>query len=183
MKELKSMLCLDIYLEGLGEKSDTNLAAGLKSRSKFIHPLMCWDLVCLGRKQNASSEAIKKLRELAFTHDWEIDFAKIRRKYFDALVVTDTNQRIGWVSEGFETMTGYSASEVLNLKPSVLQGQNTCLRTKRLIREAIRQKKGIKATLLNYKKDGSPYQCRIEILPLFNSSKIITHYLALEKSV
>ncbi|MFN7118762.1 MAG: PAS domain S-box protein, partial [Saprospiraceae bacterium] len=39
-----------------------------------------------------------------------------------AVIVTDPERRILWVNEDFTYITGYSLSEVLGKKPSILQG-------------------------------------------------------------
>ncbi|MBN7801137.1 PAS domain-containing protein [Algoriphagus aestuariicola] len=126
---------------------------------------------------------ILKFRDLARLRGWILDTSMFRRKDFDALVVTDLNQVIEWVSEGFERMTGYSASEVIGQKPKLLQGPNTSLSAKNMIRKALEEKRPVEATLHNYKKDGSAYRCRIQVVPLFAASQSPTHFLAFEKSL
>ncbi len=176
------MICLDIYLEqcwqNLYSEEDHKFLA-----SHVFHPLMAWDVMSQTGFHDPKAKTILKFRELAKLRGWILDTSMFRRKDFDALVVTDLNQVIEWVSEGFERMTGYSASEVIGRKPKLLQGPNTSLSTKIRIREALVEKRPVEATLLNYKKDGSAYRCRIEVVPLFAASRSPTHFLAFEKSV
>lgn len=177
------MFCLDIFLESPAGKKTQTRETLPQTLPKFSHPLMCWDIVMLEGFQNPRSDAVQDLKNLAAKHQWIIDIAAICSKDFEALVVTDTMERISWVSRGFESMTGFSRSELLGQKPSILQGPNKDLRTTRKMRDAIRTEKVVKATLLNYKKDGSAYRCRIEIMPIYNIAKTLTHFLALEKSI
>lgn len=57
----------------------------------------------------------KQLRDFASFYDWSVNLDSLRKKSFEALVVTDTYQTIRWVSHGFEFMTGYLLMEVVNL--------------------------------------------------------------------
>lgn len=180
--DLNRMMCLDIYLERFGQNPDPVLDSQLKPSQGF-HPLLAWDVASQRRFETPISETILKLRELAKLHRWSLDMSPFLRKDFDALVVTDLDQVIAWVSDGFEEMTGYLASEVLGQKPNLLQGRETSLISKKRIKEAIREKRPVKATLLNYKKDGTAYRCRIEVIPIFTDSQTHTHFLAIEKSI
>ena len=176
------MICLDVYLERFGQNPDPELDSQLLP-SQVPHPLMAWDIASQRRFRDPKSKTIRDLRELAKRHRWSLDTSAFWRKDFDALVVTDLDQMIVWVSDGFEEMTGYSPLEAVGQKPNLLQGLETRDSTKRRIREAIGEKRPVKATLLNYKKDGTAYRCRIEVIPIFTDSQTHTHFLAIEKSI
>lgn len=179
--DLNGMICLDIYLERVGQNPDPELDSRLIP-SQVPHPLMAWDIASQRRFQTPRSEAVLKLCELATRHRWSLDISPFWKKDFDALVVTDLDQVIAWASDGFERMTGYSPLEVVGQKPNLLQGPETSLESKKRIREAIGEKRRVKTTLLNYKKDGTAYRCRIEVIPIFTESQIHTHFLAIEKA-
>ncbi|WP_026970165.1 PAS domain-containing protein [Algoriphagus terrigena] len=180
--DLNEMICLDVFLGRLGQDPDPELDSQLVP-SQVSHPLLAWDIASQRRFQTPASKAIRKLRELAKLHKWTLDISLFLRKDFDALVVTDLDQVIAWVSDGFEEMTGYCPLEVVGQKPNLLQGPKTSLESKKRIREAIMKKRPMKATLLNYKKDGTAYRCRIEVIPIFIDSQTHTHFLAIEKSI
>jgi len=180
--DLNGMICLDVFLGRLGQDPDPELDSQLLP-SQVSHPLMAWDIASQRRFQTPTSKAILKLCELIKLHRWTLDVSPFWKKDFDALVVTDLDQVIAWVSDGFEEMTGYRPLEAVGQKPNLLQGRETSHSTKRRIREAIGEKRPVTATLLNYKKDGTAYRCRIEVIPIFTDSQTHTHFLAIEKSI
>lgn len=102
---------------------------------------------------------------------------------FDALVITDKQQIIHWVSRGFEKMTGYMPDEAIGRRPKFLQGPNTCQKTKQKIRKALEKDIKVKGAVLNYRKSGNPYLCAIEIFPMMNHNKEISHYMAIEREM
>jgi len=131
-------------------------------------------------KQNRIND-LELLTALSETNDWSkhIDLKRIMKPYM-AVVVTDFNKRIVWVSTYFQTMTGYSIDEVINQNPRFLQGNKTDTITLNAIRKKINQKSGFKGSLTNYKKNGESYECKVEILPIFDSLGNHVHYIAFE---
>lgn len=147
-------------------------------------PLMSWDISSpifnlLGKR----SSDLESLNELGSQNNWEIDFKKELSVSYQTLVLTDLNQQILWVNEGFKDMTGYSPEFALGKKPTFLQGAKTSTFVKNRIREKLSKGERISETITNYKKNGSEYDCMISIIPLLDSNKRITHYLALEREV
>ncbi|WP_299534637.1 PAS domain-containing protein [Ulvibacterium sp.] len=100
---------------------------------------------------------------------------------YEALVVTDVEKKIIWTNKGFPEMTGYPKSFAIGKSPTFLQGRNTSLETKKEIRKLLKQQKRFSRTLINYRKNGEAYLCCIDVLPLFNSRREVTHFLAMEK--
>ena len=176
------MMCLDIYLERLGQNPDPELDSQLIP-SQVLHPLMAWDIASQKKFQDPKSKTILKLAELTNLYRWDLDISPFWKKDFDALIVTDLDEVICWASDGFERMTGYLPLEVVGHKPNLLQGSKTSFSSKRRIRKALKEKSPVKATLLNYKKDGTAYRCKIEVIPIFTNSQTHTHFLAIEKSI
>lgn len=126
-----------------------------------------------------------KINRMAIRYNWSlgINLREILRKQEKAIVVTDAKQTIEFVSAEFETMTGYQASEALGRKPNFLQGAKTDPAVTQKIREAIRSRESISETVLNYKKDGSIYLCKVEIHPIFDASKNLVNFIAIEKQL
>ncbi|MBL0740330.1 PAS domain-containing protein [Chryseolinea lacunae] len=146
-----------------------------------FHPLLCWDIVAQGLYQKRNRLALESLRKFAAKHQLHIDLHAVAEKDFEALVITDADQTIQWVSHGFKSMTGYPAAYAKQRKPSFLQGPATRAADRQHIRDAVLRHQPCSATILNYRKDGTSYQCHIELIPLFTSNHILTHFLALEK--
>lgn len=182
-RDLNNIFSLDIYLEtsrGTGRKHQLHKLIPSKAT---CHPLMCWDIASGGANKKPAAAEVQHLQKLAARYHWTIDFEPILVKKFDALIVTDSDQKIIWASQGFKTMTGYSPTYALHKKPSFLQGKKTSQKTRNEIREVIKKGEAVEATIINYRKDGSEYLCQIEIIPLFSKSLLPSHFLAIEKIV
>ncbi len=156
------------------------------SSFRFLHPLAAgqefsplakqksrWMMELTALQQMASQQRWKNLPELMEPlHNPEV-----------AVVITDASERIKWVSEGFYRMTGYKEEEVLLKKPRFLQGEKTDKAMLRQIRQALNLHQPSEGTLLNYRKNGEPYYCKIAITPLFNEGNELVNFIAVEHEI
>lgn len=101
----------------------------------------------------------------------------------NTLVITDKVKSILWASHSFLTMTGYKPIDVIGRKPVFLQGPATDQATIDLIGERLRCTQAVNACLINYRKNGEPYQCYLKIEPLYNQQGKPTHFIAEEYEV
>lgn len=98
-----------------------------------------------------------------------------------AVILTDEKKSIIWVNDAFLNITGYSLFEVLGKKPgSILQGQNTSKETIELISKSLKKHLPVETQIVNYRKSGEPYSCRLAIHPVFNEKKELTNFIAFE---
>ncbi|MDF9798068.1 PAS domain S-box-containing protein [Catalinimonas alkaloidigena] len=152
---------------------------------KVLSPILCWDvysMFLLERKNEAKkNNDLRSLEKLHKQYHWQIELEAILSSSYEALVVTDSQQTICWVNDGFTQMTGYPASFALGRRPVFLQGKNTSPETKALIRQKLVQKKFCAADIVNYRKNGEEYLCHVEIHPVFDNQNQLAHFLALEK--
>lgn len=155
-----------------------------KSYAKpIIHPLV------IGNEFLGHAMAVKKskvsdvsfLKNYAETQDWKanIDIRKIA-KPLTAAIVTDIYQNIQWVSSYFFQMTGYMPEEAIGKQPRFLQGAQTSTEDRHKIRTNLSSLKPFHGQLVNYRKDGEPYLCKVEILPVFNKSGKHVNFIAFE---
>lgn len=107
----------------------------------------------------------------------------VRHETYDALVITDMNQNIVWVNNGFQDMTGYSKKHAIGKRPTFLQGPGTSKAIKQQIREELEANKHFMGRILNYRKNGEPYLCQIKIVPIYDSKSVLVNFLALEKEL
>ncbi|MFT4781380.1 MAG: PAS domain S-box-containing protein [Psychroserpens sp.] len=183
---LKNMMALDLYLTTLNQNDYDAIADQVEGKINYIMPLMSWDLHShnfIKQLQFAQREQdILKVVHLGEKYHWQNDIQSIfKQNEFEALLLTDHEQRIVWVSNGFTEMTGYFKKEVLHKTPRILQGAETSLTSKKRIREKLSTDESFSEIITNYKKDGSPYKCEVKIFPLKTDET--THYLALERQV
>ncbi|UHG90463.1 PAS domain-containing protein [Spirosoma oryzicola] len=139
-------------------------------------------------QQRANRREIELFRQLNDIFDWNIP-RRQRNAYIkklesgSTLVLTDLSKTILWTSHNFLTMTGYSHLEVIGKTPRILQGPDTDPATIIRVRESLQRANSVKADLLNYRKGGDSYVCRVQIDPLYDSQGALTHFLAVESEV
>lgn len=182
-QQLQKMLCLDLFLS---QKNKNNTTQQTQIECHNTLPLVSWDLFSDYYFQNliASKKQmdLKKIKNFARKYRWKNDIDKLFKTIdFSAVILTDIHQNIMWVNEGFSSMTGYSKKEVLGRSPKFLQGPKTSKQKKLELNYRIKEDKPFSATILNYRKNNSTYNCAIHIVPLF--AKKTTHFLALEREV
>ena len=99
----------------------------------------------------------------------------------DGVLITDAqdpNQALSYANVAFEKMTGYTAAEIAGTNCRFLQGPDTDPETKLTIRKALAEQKPCSVTILNYRKNGEPFWNDLRITPMFNSSGVLTHFVA-----
>ena len=185
-RNLSEMMCLDIYLSSLSNKEYDNIKRHIKPNKNVIMPLLSWDVysdynyMVLERiKINRDIETVKAFAKKSCWKN-EIDLL-FKNQDFEALIITDFDQKIIWVNDGFTEMTGYTKAFARNKKSNFLQGTNTLPDTRNQIRNQLKELKPFTAIITNYRKDKSSYECEVRIIPMYNES--VTHFLAIEKLV
>ena len=181
-----NMMCLDLFLASQDEQE---YAATKKNiiPSEFLQPeLISFNLYIDYfsieiNKLNREND-INKIKAFASKFEWIDNIDKIfEDETFETIVLTNEQQEIIWVNDGFKKMTGFNKNFALKKTPSFLQGKYTCPKTRARIRKKIRNNEAFKEVVINYRQDKSPYKCEIKVFPLFNEHT--THYIALEKVV
>lgn len=146
-----------------------------------------WDVISSEMSQQKRYQTNKEdfliLEKMQAQFAWKQLPYELLTSNFDALVITDHQQVIQWVSLGFEQMTGYVPKEAIGRRPKFLQGPATCEKTKTKIRQALEKDVKVKGAVLNYKKSGNPYLCSIEIFPMVNINNETSHYMAIEREI
>lgn len=97
------------------------------------------------------------------------------------VILTDPNQRILWVNEDFTTITGYSLGEAIGRVPGkILQGPATNPEAIERIRKGLQQRTPLQDELVNYRKNGEPYLCKLVIHPIFDRNQELINFIAFE---
>lgn len=184
--KLSNMMCLDLFLDSLSIKNYKAIEHELITSESTKYPLLNYGLfadnfsTAMG-KLNREND-INTVKEFASKYNWNESLDQIfKNEDFEAIVITNKKQEIIWVNDGFKKMTGFHKNYAIKKTPSFLQGSKTCEITREAIREKIKENKPFAGTVINYRKNKTPYKCEIKIFPLF--SKDTTHYIALEKAV
>ncbi len=104
----------------------------------------------------------------------------------DGLIVTDPYQPdnpIVYCNEGFLHLTGYAASEVIGRNCRFLQGPGTDPRAVAILRRAQEAGQACLVTLLNHRRDGSPFWNRLMIEPINDRSGKLVHFVGVQMDV
>ncbi|MBO6829495.1 MAG: PAS domain-containing protein [Allomuricauda sp.] len=159
----------------------------LITANRAISPLLSFDfyLEAYHRlvKTLKKEEDLKHLREVLNGNLGSHIQNLILEENYDTLVVTCPKQHIVWVNDGFTQMTGYTKHFAIGKRPSFLQGKETPKSTTNEIREQLKATNTYSGSVINHRKNGEPYLCKIQILPLYDSQKELTHFIALEKEL
>jgi PAS domain S-box-containing protein len=183
---LASMMSLDLFIASQDDAEYDAIKEFITPSKAIQAPIVAFDFYInsftaevhrLNRERDINS-----VKEFANKFQWSDNVDEIfKDEVFETIVLTNENQEILWVNEGFKEMTGYSKTFALKKTPSFLQGKNTCAKTRKRIRNKILANEPFKEIVLNYRQDKTPYKCEIKVFPLSHNDT--THYIALENAI
>lgn len=154
------------------------------SESHLATPLLAaYEFIEISRNDTAEFELIETFAQ---DKQWAFDLTKVKRFLQDrknTIVVTCEKQKIEWVSKGFSRMTGYDSVEALGQFPKFLQGAETSPEAKIKIRNKISLREKYSGKIVNYRKNGEKYLCKVDILPIFDQQDNLVNFIAFEHEV
>jgi diguanylate cyclase (GGDEF)-like protein/PAS domain S-box-containing protein len=157
------------------EELDANLSRRIEAR---VFPFGCGLAVHL-RDVTTRHKSQEQLRLL------ESSIARLN----DIVIITEAGPfnapgpRIVFVNEAFERRTGYSPDEVLGRTPRLLQGPGTQRAELDRIRAAMEQWQPARVDLINYKKNGEAFWVDLEVSPVWDHKRNLTHWVAVGRDV
>ncbi|EWH02858.1 hypothetical protein Q427_06455 [Halomonas sp. BC04] len=104
----------------------------------------------------------------------------------NGVVIADARQPelpIIYVNAAFEQITGYTRDEVIGRNCRFLQGSNTDPGTRKAIRQALQAHRKLHVTLLNYRKDGTPFWNDLYISPVHDDRGEVSHYIGVQSDI
>lgn len=104
----------------------------------------------------------------------------------DGIVIADARKPdmpITYVNPAFERLTGYEAQEVVGRNCRFLQGKDTAQPGLDELREAIREGRGCKVILSNYRKDGTLFWNELSISPIYDADENLTHFVGIQSDI
>jgi diguanylate cyclase (GGDEF)-like protein/PAS domain S-box-containing protein len=108
------------------------------------------------------------------------------RERLAGVVVADATQPgfpLVYVSEGFERLTGYTAAELLGGPCDVLQGPDSDPRAIDVMRQALAQGRDAYVTLINYRRDGTPFWNEVALAAERDEDGAVIRFLGIQKDV
>ncbi|MEJ7929360.1 EAL domain-containing protein [Ramlibacter sp. AN1015] len=107
----------------------------------------------------------------------------------DIVIITEAGPfnepgpRIVFVNDAFESRTGWGRDEVIGRSPRFLQGPQTQRDRLDLVRSALEQWRPVRVDLINYRKDGEPFWVDLDISPVWDKARKLTHWVAVGRDV
>lgn len=144
------------------------------------------DASLLERSIRYAIERYRVLEELRHTLEENTQLASAIANVTTGVVITDPSHPdnpIVFVNPAFESITGYSAEEVLGKNCRFLRGAETDIQTVQMIRDALIAHESINCTLINYRKDGTPFWNELLINPVFDAHGNVVRFIGLQNDV
>lgn len=113
----------------------------------------------------------------------------VRIRPGDLVVVTEAapldfpGPRIVHVNEAFTSATGFAPADVVGATPRLLQGARSCRATLDLMRAALAEGRPGQYRLVNYRKDGTPFEVGIDLQPLPGAEGTVMHWVAVQQDI
>jgi diguanylate cyclase (GGDEF)-like protein/PAS domain S-box-containing protein len=99
------------------------------------------------------------------------------------VVISDPQQRIVYINRAFESISGYSQSELLGVNCKLLQGPQSDPATVARIRESLASGKNFRGDILNYRKDGRAFWNDLSITSVLDMHGTLTHFVGVQNDV
>ena len=110
---------------------------------------------------------------------------EIGDSFIDSLIIVDINEidhPCLYANQKFEKLTGYTKNEVIGKSLKLLAGPDTSDIVLEFIEKSFIDHRAFIQDIINYKKSGEPFLCRLVMLP-FRNSKGKTLYLGLQNDI
>ncbi len=100
-----------------------------------------------------------------------------------AIVVTDLDGVITYVSQAFTSITGYTAEDVIGKKTSILKSGKTDIAVYQDLWQTITEGRIWNGEWINKKKNGEFYRESVTISPVFDNNGLAVNYLAVKEDI
>jgi PAS domain S-box-containing protein len=104
----------------------------------------------------------------------------------DGIVITDATQPdnpLIYCNAAFEHITGYQRDEVMGRNSRFLQGPATDPATVAQLRQAVHAGQPCRHTIVNYRRDGTPFHSDLSIAPVHNEQGRLTHFIGIKTDI
>jgi diguanylate cyclase (GGDEF)-like protein/PAS domain S-box-containing protein len=129
-------------------------------------------------RSNAELEALNiRIRDVLDLRSAALDAAG------DMVLITDTEGTVVYTNPAFTQITGYEASEMKGLKPSVLKSGRQDDHYYEQLWTTIKSGGTWSGRLINRRKNGSEYHDEMTVTPVLSESGDTTHFIAIKRDV
>lgn len=131
-------------------------------------------------------KVIRFVRDITKNKEYEKQIEKLNKAIEQspiAIVITDKDANISYVSRAFEVITGYTKDEVINKNTRILKSGKNSNEFYIQMWNSILAGDIWEGELINKRKDGTFYWEHLSISPLFEDGRSITGFLAVKQDV
>ena len=131
------------------------------------------------------NEVLESRKEELETMNIELDkLSLVARKTDNYVIITDKDDKIEWVNEGFTRITGFKLKNVIGQHPSViLRGDGTDPEVAKKIDKMAKTKKPFTSEILNYNKKGEPVWLYTNVTPVLDDAGEIIRYISVGSDI
>jgi len=107
----------------------------------------------------------------------------------EAILVTEPNlgpgqsQKILWVSETFERLSGYTAEELTEMRTEIMFGPKTGAADLARMGEQFARREAVRVEVLRQTKDGKPFWVDMDILPVLDRTGQVAQLISIERDI
>lgn len=137
--------------------------------------------IIMAKDIDAQIQANLRIQELQELQQQEINkLSLVASKTKNAVLITNAQEEIEWVNEGFIAQFGFTMEEILGKRPRhFLLGDQADTHTINGIEELMRKKEAFTSELITYHKSGHPFWVRLDVSPVLNEANEIEKYVAI----
>ena len=113
-------------------------------------------------------------------------FARAVASANDGILITDPtlpDNPIIYANPAVSQITGYQPEEIIGSNCRFLQGPDTDSQMVAQIRSCIKEQREVKATLLNYRKNGQPFWQELKISPVFSDDGELLNFVGIQTDI
>jgi diguanylate cyclase (GGDEF)-like protein/PAS domain S-box-containing protein len=173
-----------ILLTGQGDR-EVDLAAMKAGAADYLVKGQI-DAIVLERALRYAMERTRTMEELRQAVHEKSQLASAIANLTTGVIITDPYQSsnpVIFVNRAFTNITGYSAEEMIGQNCRILQGPETNPYTLNKIQAAIAERRSLTCTILNYRKDGTPFWNELTISPVFDAAGRLMNFVGLQTDV
>lgn len=102
----------------------------------------------------------------------------------NSAIITDAEGRIQWVNDGFTKLSGFRLEEIYGQKPgAILQGPLTTDESRKAIRRGLDSKEPFTVEIINYHRNGTPYDISLSITPILNEKEEVVQFVGISTDI
>jgi PAS domain S-box-containing protein len=112
------------------------------------------------------------------------EMAVIAQKTTNAIMITNRDEEIEWVNDGYEKLTGYTLAEVIGKKPNILvKPSERNIKAIEQMRSSFAKGESFSSELVSFTKTGEEFWVRVIADPLFNDKGEVLSYIFVAQNV